>query len=264
MKKICILIALITCFMFPIKTNADILSPIGIQSYANEITVGSTVTYKILGNVYESGQTNLNGTLTYDTTQLEYLDMMVYFPTIIEGQYPPLDFYVVSNKNGVLEYKITNEYGVSDRVDVLITFKVKKVPTTDSLVVKFTPEKDVLYGEEYVEVETPILGRTTVDETNDNQEESTENNDTNSETESTDENSNEVENETNEETEKNEENKENKENKENTSSSDSLFLILLVISMCLNIILIIAMLIKNKKNKQTDVNTTNNENQNSY
>lgn len=271
MKKIYIFIVLTLCLILPISVKADMLPPISVESYANEATVGSIITYKIMGNVYKGGKvgiTNLNGKITYNASQLEYVDIDFGFPNIIEGELPPVDVNIISNKNGVLEYKVVNEYGVECRLDLLISFKVKSLPTTGNLKVNFTPEDiSVTYGENNIEIEMEVLN-------NDNTTEDNSNNN-NTDIPSDEENNNDdtdilidEENNDNNDTDvpSDEENNDNKtdyikedDTDKNTDNSkdNNLYYYLMIASIVLNIVFIILLVINYKKNKTINVNQNN-------
>ena len=245
MKKIHTLLIVSILLVLPVCVKADMLPPIGIESYANEVTVGSTVTYKIMGNVYESGKvgiTNLNGKITYNASQLEYVGIDFGFPEQTEGQLPPIDVDIISNKNGVIEYKVVNEYGLECRLNLLISFKVKSLPETEKLKVNFVPEDtSITYGEANIEIEMEVLNNKNNDTIEDN---SNNNNVTDTPTEE----------------EKNDDKIDStKENNKNTDNSkeNKLYFYLMIASMCLNVIFVILIIINCKKNKMINVNKNN-------
>jgi len=263
MKKNILLIILTLCFLVPVGVNADMLPPIGITSYSHEVVVGSTVTYKISGIVQEYeeiGITNLNGKIIYDYSQLEYVDITVDFPEIMEGELPPIDIEI-NSKNGVIEYKVINEYGVDGRLDILVNFKVKSLPSTGNLKVQFTPENSsVLYEGTSIEIETEVLNNSSLENnTNDNANDDT-NNDTSLDNNNSSEGTGKEENTNNQEN--NSETKEENESQKEDTNSDLLLYIVIGGLSALNLALVVLLISKSKKEKTNNLNQDLDNNQN--
>lgn len=167
MKKIIfMLIGMIFSLSFW-SVKADMV-PISVDSYANEVTVGTTVTYVVKGMAYEYGTgSNLDGKFIYDTTKLEYINITCSDPAFIEGETIAPTVKITKNVNGELEYKVENEYKLEGTYQIEITFKVKEVPSEGALKVDFYPtDSETLYGAKYVSIGADVLGNTKIEDKN--------------------------------------------------------------------------------------------------
>lgn len=253
MKRFKVLLVLLLLLIPYVNVNADMV-PIGSWSYANEATVGSTVTYVISGYLLEYGEgSNLNGKITYDTNQLQFLNIKLEDPTYIEGEAGLPEIKIMTNKNGTLEYKVVNELKESARVDVLVTFKVKSVPTTGRLMINFYPtDPDVLYGGEYAKLGINVLGNPTTEDDDtvvypedDNEPIDEDNNPID------DDNNDDNKEESKDQTSSDDEQEKAKEDSKDNCESNDIVLYSLIASGLVNVLLIGLLIINTMKNKKT-------------
>lgn len=262
MKKIKILFILALLFMPYINVNADEDPPIGIDSYAVEVTTGSKVVYVIKGQMYgEDNKSNFAGKITYDTNLLEYVNIVCIDPKHIEGETISPDIKIVKNVKGELSYKVENPYDLSGRYDALVTFKVKSVPSEGKLFINFYPDtKGVLYGGEYIKIGANVLGNQTTEKDEDVVVYPEDDNEPiEEENEPIDENSD-SEEESKEQisSDDNIEKEEKKEDLKNNCETNDVILYSLIASGLVNILLIVLLVIIVLKNKKTK--SDNNEN----
>ncbi|MBQ7104885.1 MAG: hypothetical protein IJN90_03430 [Bacilli bacterium] len=235
MKKIKLFILLLL-LCIPFFTEADMI-PISLDSYSNEVSIGSTVTYVVTGVAFEEGKgTNLDGKFIYDTNYLEYVDITCDDPNFIEGETIRPEIKIVEKNNGLLEYNVINEFGLEGIYEVKITFKVKAVPREGQLEVKFYPkDSSVLYDSDYANIGINVLGNPVIEDDVNNEEIVEEENI--------------VENEKTEDSKKTESTDKCKE----LENTNKLVVIILIISILGNIITIVCLVIQSRKFKMKNI-----------
>ena len=134
--------------------------------YSADATIGSQLTYSIAGHAYYSTSgtnSDLDGEISYDSNQLELLDIYIgyswscYNDDNMDPKLP--EFKIISNNAGSIKYKIIPKEYASEDIAVCAKFKVKDVPDSENLKIKFIPDdKEVLWDDKgYLELEIDTL-----------------------------------------------------------------------------------------------------------
>ena len=157
------LIVIMMFVIYPMVSNADI-NPLKFEGYAKQGSIGSELVFLIRG--YNS----FDGTIKYNSDELEFVSIDDDYPTFIEGisiEKGKID--IISNDSGkiVFKYKVA----ASEIKDILVTFKVKKIPDDKIIKITYVPnDLSTIYDQESITLDYRVVPSSGVVEINDNSE----------------------------------------------------------------------------------------------
>lgn len=261
MKKYVLLFIMMIGLCIPHFVSADAISVWSDLSSEGTVKEGSVITYQVSGYALYNANGNhsdLNGTVTYDSTQLKVNKIYVetsscYYDECGDSNNTTTTntkLNITKNSAGTIKYTLTTDAQTIVNAKVYVLFEIKSMPSEDTIKVRFIPDdKTVLDGESYLEEELFIEENgdesgVSEDDNYDNGYEEDLNDETYEEPEEKDEVAN---NDATDEDVK----KTNTNNKK--VEKDNTFLYLSIVSIILNVVLIVLLIVKSKKNKTNEI-----------
>ncbi len=152
-KTLFILFAFALFILAPIGVKADI-HPVGVNGYSKHATIGSEIVFTL------NGTQKFDGTITYNSNELELISHVVGANTDDDIAYPVGKISDVSKEAGKLVFKYVEAAdGSNDSSKIIIfTFKVKAVSNSGKVTVTYTPnDSSVLYGTKSASQDYPVI-----------------------------------------------------------------------------------------------------------
>ncbi len=263
MKKYVLLFIMMIGLCIPHFVAADAISVWSDLSGEGTVKKGSIITYQVSGYALyntNGNHSDLNGTITYDSTQLKVNKIYVetsscYYDECGDSNNTTTTntkLNITKNTAGTIKYTLTTDAKTIINAKVYVLFEIKSMPSEDNIKVRFIPDdKTVLDGESYLEEELFIEenGDESDGSEDDNYDDGYEE-DVNDETFEEPEENDEVVNDdaTDEDGKKTTTNTNDKKDEK-----DNTFLYLSIVSIMLNVVLIVLLIVKSKKNKPNEL-----------